>query len=69
MKPGTEIHIAGHESVLNGLNGLILADDPESDEIWFVTLQGNRSSIVPDGSRHTLPREFVHEGLLPKAAA
>lgn len=63
MKAGDEMHVAGHESVLDGLNGFVLNDD--GAEVWFVTAHGNESTIVPNGSRHVLSRECIREGMKP----
>lgn len=60
MKAGDEIYIKDHSSVPDGLNAYVLDDSGE--EIWFVTAHGNNSTIVPDGSRHVLPREFIQKG-------
>jgi hypothetical protein len=62
---GTEIHVVDHPSSLNDLNAYVL-DDGEQD-VWFVTAHGShndKNTIVPNGSRHVLPRKHLAEGLI-----
>jgi hypothetical protein len=61
LKPGDNIRVEGHKSVLNGLNAYVLGDGGE--EIWFITSHDNKSTIVPNGTRHVLPREFIRKGM------
>jgi len=61
LDPGTTIYVEGDPSILNGLNGVVLDDDGET--VWFMTLHGNNSQMVPDGTRHIIPRDHVRLGL------
>lgn len=64
LSTGAIIHIKSINT-LDGLNGIVLEDS--GDSVWFVTLFGNRSKIVPDGSRHIVPRDQVYQGLHPRS--
>lgn len=63
---GTEVHVVDHPSVLNDLNAYVLDDGGQ--EVWIVIAHGSHNdkkhTIVPNGSRHVLPRKHLADGLV-----
>lgn len=67
MVPGTEIHIAGHGSVLNDCNAVVI--DDAGSEVYFVTLvkeeDNPEAGRVGGGARASLSHQFIRDGLKP----